>query len=431
MAVATGINEFTHPDDERLVLDGHFRLSSYHHIDNRRLIDALMWGIVHFHNSQDLDVAGDALLLASELIDCHLGYISTIFCDIISDGTISHRRWRSIALRVLRKHLPGVERPWNVEIFLPIVLIVVSSPPDSTLQNAGGEDGDQFTEAIHLLNFANWPEGHYLHQFPLLDIQCLVLHALRVLPTLTPTIKTTASWRDALTVDKSAKYAATWRDALIRMMGADHDSTVRSNALRAAHEGMQDLDLIAATGSGNDESQRGIVLPEFSQALLAAADANPTHYLRLIFALAESPEWRQRLITDRHIEKCITLREDDIVDDGHLYLAGFFLRIAPPGQEASCCSHITNEQRWILMKTTWYSTDVEFFKRPGDDDLTGIILNLVKGTETYIPDLSQDDLESFRNRLWEIIVGIGFSTSTKTVKSAVNGLRDVVSNILY
>jgi len=432
MAVATGINEFTEPDDERLVLDGDFELPFDHHIDNDRLIDALQWGIAHFHATDDLDVAGDALLLTGDLIALPPDRRRDILriCHRITLGcNISHRRWHSIALRVARKFLDDFKEPLDDEIILWIVLMAVFPPLDSTLQNAGCEDGDQFTKAIHLLSFTNWPEGHHLHRFPLPDIQRLVLHALRVLPTLTATIKITTSWRDALTVDKSAKYTTCWRDALIRMMGADHDSTVRSDALQAACEAMQDLDLIAATGSGNDESQRGIVLSEFSRALLAAADANPTRYLRLIFALAESPEWRRRLIMDSHVEKCITL-SDDMYNDGHLYLAGFFLRIAPPGQEASCCSHITNEQRWILMKTTWYSTHSIFF-RWTDDDTTDIILNLVKGTETYMPlDLSQDDLESFSKCLGEILVWSEITGDTTGVVPAVKGLKGVVDGRL-
>jgi len=211
------------------------------------------------------------------------------------------------------------------------------------------------------------------------------------------------------------------------MMG-DHDYTVRSDALQAACEAMQDLDLIAVTRSGNDESQRGIFLSQLSRALLAAADANLTHYVHIIFALAESPEWRQRLIVDGHVEKCVTLKEHGIYyHDADIYLAGFLLRITPP-HEVSCCSIITDEQWWILMKTTWYSTGKYLF-RSADGDTTDIILNLVEGTETYIPlDLSEDDLESFSKRLGVILDYLG--SEVTTVMSAVKGLKGVVDGRL-
>jgi len=203
----------------------------------------------------------------------------------------------------------------------------------------------------------------------------------------------------------------------------DHRSLFRRDALQAACEAMQDLDLIGSTGPVHNESQQYI--SGLSQAIFAAADANLTHYLRLIFALAKSPEWHQRLVTDRHFEKCVTLSEGHIDDGDHLYLVGFFLRFALRRQEAS---RITNKQWWTMIKKTWYSTGAYFLTSTGDT--INDFLNLVQATETYIPRaLPQNDLESFSKRLDGILDYLGREGLTNVVP-AVARLKGVVDGEL-
>jgi hypothetical protein len=68
MVVATGIDEFTDPNDERLIWDGRFQLHNFESMeDMHRFIDQLIGCVEYFYDFGDFDVAGDALLLASSI----------------------------------------------------------------------------------------------------------------------------------------------------------------------------------------------------------------------------------------------------------------------------------------------------------------------------------------------------------------------------
>jgi hypothetical protein len=169
-----------------------------------------------------------------------------------------------------------------------------------------------------------------------------------------------------------------------------------------------------------------MVLFNLSPALLAIANDSfiPTfslgQYLYLIATLARSPDWRHRLITDGHVERCIRMLPDDEPHVADFYLAVFFLRISPPGHEVSCCSCITKEQWWSLMKMAWeYIKSVPTSINQGDDDAMEMIQILVRGTETYMPqDLSKDDVQSLER------VNMMTWRMDEIVRSAVTSLVD-------
>ena len=290
-------------------------------------------------------------------------------------------------------------------------------PKAHSIRNPGTKDEFLFTSAIDLLNFVKWPEDNDLSISPLPEIQRLVLHALRVFP--------------AVEVGNAERYIP-YCHALVRLMGADFDPALRHSALHIVSNLRLGLALIPAAG---DVSQRDMVLSKLSPALLTLAkdgpipEANLTEYLCLISTLARSPTWCHRLITDRHDERCITLITNDALDGVYIHLAGFFLRIAPPGQD-TCWDHITREQWWILIKTTWHAI-AEFIFTPSDEDIVDIIRKLVRGTEMYIPqDLSKGDLELLSEDLRTVRDRLGLQYSEPTVISAVADMKDIVDRRL-
>jgi hypothetical protein len=56
------------------------------------------------------------------------------------------------------------------------------------------------------------------------------------------------------------------------------------------------------------------------------------------------------LIRDGYVAKCITIINDLKYHPLPFHLAGFFLRIASPGQVTRCRRDITSEQWWILVR---------------------------------------------------------------------------------
>ncbi|KAJ8594400.1 hypothetical protein M405DRAFT_838543 [Rhizopogon salebrosus TDB-379] len=411
MVVAAGINEFTDPNDTTLVCDGQFRL---HYSEQD--VDWLVGCVDSFYNINDLDVAGDALLLASGIATASpspdFNVCKRIRLCITSLFNASHQspqRWRSIVLRAACQVLESDSRHCEDESFLHAVLTAVCPPP--TMQNACDTDDSQFSNAADLLNFTKWPEGNDLALSPLPNIQDLVLRFLNVLP--------------APKIDDPAKYTPYCR-AFIHLMGASKHSGTRCSALRIACNARRDLAMITSTR--RDASLQLMILSELSPALLTAAEDDPNDYLTLIFALARGPDWCPRLIRDGHVPhvaKCIPLAQDAKNYVLTFYLAEFFLRIAPPGQPTSSRHVITSEQWWLLMRMAWcaigiYCPDVL-------DDGIEILPALVRGTEMYMPqDPSMDDLELLHKWLVAALAELNRRNAAKSVISAVTGLSYMV-----
>jgi hypothetical protein len=162
MAVATGMDEFTDPNDERLIWDGQFQLHySEYPEDTCRFIEQLIGCVEYFYDVGDFDVAGDALLLASSIATTSFDdsdVCKEICLRITPLLNKTHRlpttsRWRCVALSAALRFLDSHVYLSGDEPLSHGVLMAVCPPADSTIQNAGGNDEVQFTNAIYLFNF--------------------------------------------------------------------------------------------------------------------------------------------------------------------------------------------------------------------------------------------------------------------------------------
>ena len=412
-AVSAGILEFTDPNDRRLIWHGQFRL---HH--SHQDIDRLMGCVEHFYHV-DIDVAGDALLLAtgsgiampeSPFLDFDVYEVIRLRITPLLNASHRSPRWRCIALHAACRILASDARHGRDESFLQAVMMAIYLPVDHTKQDECDTYDFLFNGAMNLINSTKWPEGNDLALSPLPEIQHLVLRVLDVLPT--------------PKVDNPANYTPYCR-AFIRLMDAGKHSSIRGSALHIACNVRQDLAMI--TAAGIDASLREMVLSELSPALLAAAAHNSDDYHLLIFALAKSPDWRYRLIRDGHVEKCIPMIYALEYRAGALpfYLAGFFLRIAPPGQATRCCRDIKSEQWWLLFRIAW--------RVIGDcgpdalDDGIEILPTLVKGTKRCMPKyLRKGDLGFLNQYLGDTLEKLGPLNPAENIVSAVMGLKDTV-----
>ncbi|OJA17802.1 hypothetical protein AZE42_13384, partial [Rhizopogon vesiculosus] len=380
MAVAAGIDEFTDPDDERLVQYGRFRLQS----PPPDLFNWLTGCAEHFYAIKDIDIVGDALLLlignCQELLP--LGQRSITPFLNSDKGQPRSRRMRQIALRAACRTIDYQNFAPCDDDFSHAVLKAICP----TFRH--DDTGELVMNAIHLLNLESWPEDSDLGCLSLPEIQLLILP---ILP--------------APIIDNPTMYSH-WCRALIRRMSADQPYHFRHTAVRIIENVRQDLVMIAAAASEVDVSLRDLVFSELSPALLTAMSPtsgaenndiiNPIgfHYIRLISTLVKSTNWHAPLIADCHIEKCITLLGvRSFSPHLYLYLATIFLCITPPGQTTSCCDAITNAQWWGLMNGVWNS--VQFYNDYDLHDIE-ILAAAAEATEKHIPqDLSKVDLQSF------------------------------------
>lgn len=319
MVVAAGVDQFTDPDDTSLVWDGQFRLHC-----SKRDFDRLVGCVEYFYSINDMDVAGDALLLASDIATASASpdfdNCQRIRLCITSLFDTSHRsqRWRCIVLRAACEILEGDARHCNDRSFLHVILMTICSPINHTMQkNACDVDDSQLNDTADLLNSTKWPEGNDLALSPLPNIQHLVLRVLSVLPP--PEI------------DDPATYTPYCR-ALIHLMSASEDSVTRCSALRFACSARENLAMI--TTNGCDPSFQHMVLSELSPALRSTAKDDSNDYLTLVFALAKSPDWHSCLIKDghvTHVARCISLIRDAKNYVLAFHLADFLSESFPQG----------------------------------------------------------------------------------------------------
>ncbi|OAX30754.1 hypothetical protein K503DRAFT_806773 [Rhizopogon vinicolor AM-OR11-026] len=153
---------------------------------------------------------------------------------------------------------------------------------------------------------------------------------------------------------------------LIHCMGPARTPRVRYAALRAISDARDVLSSI-----NNDSMQLDAdanILDELAHALLTAIGLNDISssdvllhhsrnrcYLRLIFALARSNEWCQRLASHGHIERCISLLDLGTVSATSIgfnfYLAGIFARIDPSARDPPFSPDVKRLQ--TLMRNAW------------------------------------------------------------------------------
>lgn len=130
-------------------------------------------------------------------------------------------------------------------------------------------------------------------------------------------------------------------------MCAGDDPDLRHLTFRIACSARRPEGLALVTTAGVYVSSQEMILSELYPILRSTAVSN--NYLRLIFALAKSPDWHSQLIRERYVAKYITIINDLKYHPLPFHLAGFFLLISPPGQVTRCCRDITSEQWWILV----------------------------------------------------------------------------------
>ncbi|KAJ8590455.1 hypothetical protein M405DRAFT_161598 [Rhizopogon salebrosus TDB-379] len=212
-------------------------------------------------------------------------------------------------------------------------------------------------------------------------------------------------------------------------------------ALRMARAVREDLAELSAAGVG---LLQDISSSELPPALLTifypngeenSFDADhDVHYLRFISALAKVYHYNHGLFEEQGlIKKCIKIvLHNSSPDDGHIkipstclfYLAGIFLRIAPPERAASYFSDLTNKHWWDLVKGAWHAVD-EYDRLSDADD---ILAALVMGTSTYMSsNAPRGDLEVLRKLLGNALYQLGSRPlPDQNIVSAVRGLKDKV-----
>ncbi|KAG0698560.1 hypothetical protein DFH29DRAFT_1081735 [Suillus ampliporus] len=419
MVVPTGADGFADPDGQSW--DGKFG-QGLDLPDVHWLMDIA----TQFLATQDLEAAGDALMLLSGVLknpsfltqDDIIRYLNSTH-DQSHQTHVSYARWCRIVLHAAYGVLDNNRDLSCHDPLSQAVLKSICPPVDRD------HDQDQFSDAIKLLNFTQWDHGTRLASSPLPSIQLLVL---RVLP--------------APKVDTLERFVAYCR-ALVHHMDEYQPVELHHAALRAACGVTQDLPMIAADGELRD------IVSELSRALLTVVhphhiDADyDIYYLRLIFVLAGSPAWLRRSDEDVHIKRCIRIIPEfhDRPPPSFFYLAGIFLRIkvAHSGRPAPQLATIDGEEWWDLTRMAWHvagrPNDQEHDRPDCDvlDDGIDIVKALVTVTEMFMPqDAPTNELEFLRDGLGDTLKKLGSQQSPvdESIVSAVRGLKDVVDRRL-
>ncbi|KAJ8588989.1 hypothetical protein M405DRAFT_229586 [Rhizopogon salebrosus TDB-379] len=370
----------------------------------------------HFYTRNDIDAAGDALLLCIGILKqkspVNQNVIATFFRTTpswnshLDNGQL--RRFRQITLRAAFWALSCEDASPCYDDLSHAVLTAIYP----VMQDECIAEDFQVTHAIHLLGLPEWPEGSDLIYCPLSEIQFLVLS---VVP--------------APEVNNPMVYSAYFH-ALIHFMGVDQPSSLRSAALRIVNGTKQDLVMITAPGV--DVSLRDMILSELSPALLTAAfhggfegpSIDINNYLQIIFTLAKGSDWLPILIKDGHIERCIKLIGIGAFHyDSGFYLAGILLSVqgASLQQATTCCSAITNDQWWELMIKGWQSIEYCDSQYSYRDDGVEILASLLKGTEMHMPQhLPQYDFATLNSK------SLYGASPSASVISSINALHDMI-----
>ncbi|KAG1821826.1 uncharacterized protein BJ212DRAFT_924212 [Suillus subaureus] len=290
MAVAAGVDDFAHPDDDTLIWNGQFQLES-----NLPGVDWLLDCAEHFYKLDNDDAAGDALLLFSAMQTKPLRLIQDRIVLFLNNDR--SRRLRYIALRAARQSLSYTTADellyyHHRHPFFHVVLKAICP----TVPNECDQDNSRITNAINLLNFTEWPEDSDLATSPLPEIQLIVF---LVLP--------------APSVGDLARYTHYCR-ALIRYMGRGQFYQLRRYAANIVCSARQDL-VKFITAAGANEFLRDSVPSQLITELFTCGNdlfasngqGRLTPYYRLAFTLAKNSDWHPYLIWNGYtIKKWIT-----------------------------------------------------------------------------------------------------------------------------
>ncbi|KAG2103480.1 uncharacterized protein F5147DRAFT_706256 [Suillus discolor] len=180
--------------------------------------------------------------------------------------------------------------------------------------------------------------------------------------------------------------------ALIRCMDPARPPRVRHAALRAIDDAREEL--ASMTNESIPQAVDATLLDKLSCAILTVVCPNHSQdqtlpcsgphasfnwrrdacYFRLIFALTQSDEWRERLTRDGHFEHCIVLAEHSLERYSSVpgcYLAGIFAyinssdKVLPLGP---------TQRRWqAFISETWEDTRHEIYEDTGVNALLVLV----------------------------------------------------------
>lgn len=231
-------------------------------------------------------------------------------------------------------------------------------------------------------------------------------------------------------------------NALIRCMGNDKPPRVRHAALRLVSDTRGELAAIT-----DDSMPQGVdeqLLDSLSRALLTAVCPNrqtdhynasdtPFHeerdrrYINLIFSLAKNGGWRQRLIHDGHLQRCIDLVDKvSITNPSESYLPGFYLpaiigRINPICKDTTLSATQKKSLRQLVEKT-WRA---HIYRN--DDDYIDAIPALVTATkltfqqEMWLATEARGALEYIQEQQATLVSN---GVAQTTVDAALSSLED-------
>jgi len=422
MVVAAGVTGFNDPDDECLVREGQHRLAF--DLPNA---DWLIECAEHFCGVRDYGAARYAIALFDSVPKKLSFPIQQRFAQILNKSRPDYKL-RISALCVASHALDYEDNLPCHESFSQAVLTAICPP---TIRR----DNYDFhlTTVIDLVDLTDLTK-YDLTSCNLKDIQLL---ALLVLP--------------APKVDEPGRYAR-YSEALVRYMLPERPDSFRHTALRKACSAKKDLVSIATRLDG---SLQNTVLSNLSVALTAALGAigdqdspvfipdHEIYYVRLIFALAGSSDWRSHLYMNGHINRCIEVITTILSGSSNgldcpspriFYLTGILLRVRLPE------GTVTTKNWWNLMRMAWcvasnsYSND--HFRCVSDDlrDDPEILEKLATETAKHVPrNAAIEDLKSLHKWVGKVADMLKLRQpmeSESSIISAVRLLKDTVGSRL-
>ncbi|KAG1764876.1 hypothetical protein EV702DRAFT_1153116 [Suillus placidus] len=229
-------------------------------------------------------------------------------------------------------------------------------------------------------------------------------------------------------------------NALIRCMDEDKPSRVRHAALRLVSDTQGEL--AAITDDSMPQGVNATLMDSLSRALFTAVCPNPEanynnecdapfheerdrRYISLIFSLAKYGGWRQRLIHDGHLQRCVDLVDQVNKRESHYlesYLPAFYLpaiigRINPIGEDPTLSPALSQ-----LIEKTWRA---RIYKN--DDNYVDAIPALVTATklnfqpEVWLAKEARGALEYFQEEQATLVTN---GVAQATVNAALSSLED-------
>jgi hypothetical protein len=190
-------------------------------------------------------------------------------------------------------------------------------------------------------------------------------------------------------------------EILLSSMATEQPCRLRYAALRATCEARNTL--LAAVeesdGSGNLREQILDLSPAIFTAISPSEDASAEGcrdvvfdegrdecYLKLVFTLVKSTEWRNRLCHDGHMDRCISLLDEAADTNPHaFYLLGIVLRISAVSRPVDRFIHDTfsRDQLSPLIPGAWDAFPSVYLS--GNHDCVEILPTFAELTLDYLP----------------------------------------------